>query len=207
MRTSFFWYLIRKRVIRLAESCQARTGTDMKKLCISKVLIFNHLEVSEMKEILSMSKQMFFSKGEIIFHAGDPSEYLYSVHVGRVKIYQLFQSGKEQLLRILEQGEFMGELALFSQRTLDSYAEALVKSEICAIHRNDIQALMQRHPAIPLKILGEFSDRLDETETLVGELSYRDVETRTARYLIKLADEKQTAHINLPMSKKDLASH
>lgn len=160
-----------------------------------------------MKEILKLSKQMTFSKGEIICHAGDPLEYLYIVHVGRVKIYQLFESGKEQLLRILEQGEFMGELALFTEKTLDHYAEAIEKTEICAIHRHDLQRFMQKHPSITLKILSEFSLRLEETEALVGELSYQDVETRLARYLVKLFEKKQTSHINLPMSKKDLAAH
>lgn len=191
----------------MANSCHTHMDTKTKKLCISKVPIFNHLEVSEMKEILKMSKQMSFAKGEIICHAGDPLEYLYIVHVGRVKIYQLFESGKEQLLRILEQGEFMGELALFTEKILDSYAEALVSTEICAIHRSDMQCFMQRHPTIPLKVLNEFSNRLEATEMLVGELSYRNVETRVARYLVKLADETHTSEVNLPMSKKDLASH
>lgn len=182
-------------------------SAQMKKLCITKVPIFNHLTEEEMRKILSKSRQMIFNKGEIIYHEGDPLEYLYIVHIGRVKIYQLFESGKEQLLRILESGEFMGELALFSEKVLDSYAEALEKTEICAIHRNDMQEIMKDYPAIPLKILNEFSERLEETEYLVGQLSAKDVETRTASYLIKLAENKNTLHIELPMSKGDLASH
>lgn len=180
---------------------------DTKQLCISKVPIFNHLERHEMQEILKMSRQMIFEKGEIIYHDGDSLEYLYIVHKGRVKIYQLFESGKEQLLRILESGEFMGELALFTEKVLDSYAEAIEKTEICVIHRNDMQNLMKIHPTIPLKILSEFSNRLEETEDLVGQLSSKDVKTRTASYLMKLSQDKNTAEIVLPMSKKDLASY
>ncbi len=182
-------------------------STHTRELCISKVPIFNHLEPDEMLEILKKSSQRTFKKGEIIYYEGDPLEYLYIVHTGRVKIYQLFESGKEQLLRILESGEFMGELALFTDKVLDSYAEALEQTEVCAIHRNDIRELMKTHPTIPLKILSEFSMRLEETEFLVSQLSYRDVETRTASYLVKLAEKNQTDHIVLPMSKRDLASH
>lgn len=182
-------------------------GADVKQMCISKVPIFNHLEPAEMREIMSKSRQMIFKKGEIIYHQGDPLEYLYIVHRGRVKIYHLFESGKEQLLRILEPGEFMGELALFTEKVIDSYAEAIEDAEICAIHRNDIQDSMKDYPAIPLKILSEFSNRLEETEYLVGQLSSRDVETRTASYLVKLAEERNTLDIVLPMSKKDLASY
>src|SRR5690625_308004 len=202
-----FFHSMLKGVVGLADSCHTHLSTKARHLCISKVPIFNHLDVEEMKKILKLSKQMTFSKGEIICHAGDPLEYLYIVHIGRVKIYRLFASGKEQLLRILEQGEFMGELSLFTEKTLEHYAEAIERTEICAIHRRDIQRLMQKHPSIPLKILSAFSHRLEETESLVGELSYQDVETRLARYLVKLFDKEATLHINLPMSKKDLAAH
>ena len=191
----------------MTESCRHHDVEDKKQMCISKVPIFNHLEEKEMREILKQSQQMIFEKGEIIYHEGDPLEYLYIVHRGRVKIYKLFESGKEQLLRILEPGEFLGELALFTEKVMDSYAEAIEKSEICAIHRDDIQELMKTHPTIPLKILSEFSERLDETEYLVGQLSARDVETRTASYLVKLAEDTNTLNVILPMSKKDLASY
>lgn len=180
---------------------------NMKQMCISKVPIFNHLEHEEMLEVLKLSRQMKFKKGEHIYFSGDQLEYLYIVHVGRVKVYNLFESGKEQLLRILEPGEFMGELALFSNKVLDNHAEALKNTEICAIHQSDMQELMKTHPAISLKILSEFSRRLQEVEDLAGQLSYRDVENRIANYLIKLSDAKETNKIVLPMSKKDLASY
>lgn len=192
----------------MSQSCNMGSmGQEVKHMCISKVPIFNHLEHHEMVEILNKSTQMTFTKGEVIYYAGDPLEYLYIVHIGRVKIYQLFESGKEQLLRILEPGEFMGELALFTNKVLDSYAEALENTQICAIHRQDMQDLMETHPTIPLKILGEFSERLEKVEDLVGQLSYQDVETRTASYLMKLSEAKNSTEIVLPMSKKDLASH
>lgn len=191
----------------MSSACDHSMDEQSKHLCISKVPIFNHLEHKEMVQILNVSRQMTFSKGEIIYHEGDPLEYLYIIHIGRVKVYQLFESGKEQLIRILEQGEFMGDLALFNNKVMDNYAEALVKTEICAIHRNDIQEILKTHPSIPLKILSEFSSRLEEAEFLVGQLSYKDVETRTASYLIKLANAKKSDNIVLPMSKRDLASH
>lgn len=191
----------------MSETCNHSEQIDMKQVCISKVPIFNHLEREEMLAILKMSEQLTFNKGEIIYREGDPLESLYIVHLGRVKVYQLYESGKEQLLRILETGEFMGELALFTDKVLDGYAEALEKTEVCVIHRKDMEVLMKTHPAIPMKILKEFSMRLEETEQLIGQLSHRDVEARTANYLVKLAEEKKTLDLILPMSKGDLASY
>lgn len=179
---------------------------DMSQLCVAKVPFFNHLDYDEMMKIVMKSHHKNYKKGEIIIHDGDPLDYLYIVHIGRVKIYQIFESGKEQLLRILETGEFMGEMALFTKQDMDSYAEAMENTEICAIHRDDMQSLMKEYPTIALKILEQFSHRLDQTEKLVGELSTKDVEMRTASYLVDLVLKNGKPEIVLPMSKKDLAS-
>lgn len=180
---------------------------DISRLCVAKVPFFNHLSYEEMMKITMKSTHKNFSKGEVILHDGDPLDHLYILHQGRVKIYQIFESGKEQLLRILEPGEFMGEMAIFTRKEMDSYAEAMESSEICAIHRDDMQDLMKEHPSIAIKILEQFSDRLDQTEKLVGELSAKDVEMRIATYLVELAEKKKNLDVVLPMSKKELASY
>src|SRR5699024_3730386 len=156
---------------------------------------------------MSKSRQIIFKKGEILYHQGDPLQYLYIVHRGRVKIYHLFESAKEQLLRILEPGECMGELTLFTEIVIDSYADAVEDAEICALNRNDMLDYMKDYLSIWIKILSEFSKWHEETEYLVGQLSSKDVETRTASYLVKLAEERNTLDIVLPMSKKDLTSY
>ncbi|MHA6251962.1 Crp/Fnr family transcriptional regulator [Oceanobacillus sp. CAU 1775] len=179
---------------------------DINHLCVAKVPFFNHLDYDEMMKITMKSTHKNFKKGEIIIHDGDPLDYLYIVHQGRVKIYQIFSSGKEQLLRILDPGEFLGEMALFTKKDMDSYAEAMEKTQICAIHRDDMQDLMNEYPTIAIKILEQFSNRLDMTEKLVGELSSKDVEMRTATYLVELAEKSEVSEIVLPMSKKELAS-
>jgi len=190
----------------MKKACDHHSVINKDQLCVAKVPFFNHLEMDEMLEVVETTTHLRFDKGEIIFSDGDPLEYLYIIHQGRVKNYQLFESGKEQLLRILEPGEFMGELALFTEKVLDSYAEAMEKTEICAIHRSDMQKLMQEKPSIAVKILEQFSNRLDQTEKLVGSLSAKDVETRTASYLLELTNERESNEVILPMSKKDLAS-
>lgn len=175
-------------------------------LCVSKVPFFNHLSYEEMLEIADISMHRTYQKGATIYEAWDPLNYLYIVHIGRVKIYQLFESGKEQILRILETGEFFGELALFTEKQMESYVQALEETNICMIHRDDMQKLMVNKPTIAVKILEQFSQRLDAADKLIGELSRKDVEARIAGYLLELAAKVKSTSIILPMTKKDLAS-
>lgn len=177
------------------------------KLCISTVPIFNHLKQEEMEEIVKAARMEKFTRGEIIYEAGEASDYMYIVHRGRVKIYRLAESGKEQLIRIMEPGDFIGELSLFSKTTFDHYAETMENTEICFMRQRDLQAFLMKWPSISIKLLDEISMRLGNMEKLVSSLTSEDVEKRTASYLVKIAEKENKLHFNLPLSKKDLASY
>ncbi|MFC4024624.1 Crp/Fnr family transcriptional regulator [Oceanobacillus longus] len=176
--------------------------------CVSLVPIFNHLENDQMNEIMTTAQSVSFKKGEMIYHAGEQSDSLYIVNKGKVRIYRLSESGKEQLVRILNTGEYTGEYALFNESNHESYAEAIMDTSICKIKRSDLQMLLLKYPSISFKILTEFSKRLDQSETQTTRFATEKVETRIALFLAECVDnEAQTDEFILPMSKKDLASY
>ncbi|WP_216629080.1 Crp/Fnr family transcriptional regulator [Cytobacillus massiliigabonensis] len=180
---------------------------EKNQLCISAVPIFNHLKQDEMKEIVKTTHMKKFSRGEIIYEAGENSDYMYILHRGRVKIYYLSETGKEQLIRIMEPGDFMGELSLFSKSTFDHYAGTMENTEICIMRQQDLQAFLLKWPSISLKLLDEFSKRLLNVEKLVSDLTSKDVEKRTASYLVNQAEKEGSLSFTLPLSKKELASY
>lgn len=180
---------------------------EMQQLCVSLVPIFNHLRNEEMQEIVKATRSSKYVRGEEIYGFGDTSAHLFIVHRGRVKIFRLSESGKEQLIRVLEPGDFMGELALFSGSPFDHYAVAMENTELCIMRRSDLEAFLKKYPAISLKIMEEFSRRLERTEKLVSSLAYEDTEKRIAAYLVELAKNQASPSITLPMTKKDIASY
>ena len=182
------------------------TGTH--NTCVSIVPIFNHLEQEQMDEIMVAARSVSYKKGEIIYQAGDQSNALYIVNKGKIKIYRLSESGKEQLLRILTPGEFTGELALFNEGVHEAFAEAMADTQVCMIRRADIQALLLKFPSISLKILTEFSKRLEQSEKQTARFATEKVETRLALFLAECLDpDSREVEFTLPMSKKDLASY
>lgn len=175
--------------------------------CITKVPIFNHLSDKQLDEIIGTVTSAYFKKGELIYKPGEQSDSLYIVRSGRIKIYCLSESGKEQLYRILYPGDYTGELALFRQSLHESFAEAMVDTEICLINRNNLQAFLLKYPTIALHILSEFSNRLDQTEKQAVWVATEQVETRIAMYLIECFEKQKNLNIVLPMTRKDLASY
>lgn len=177
--------------------------------CVSMVPIFNHLEDERMEEIMEVTKSKSYKKGDIFYRAGDKSESLYIVSSGKIRIYRLSESGKEQLVRILTPGDFTGELALFNESIHESYAEAMMDTNVCVITRSDLQEVLMKYPSISLKILSEFSNRLEKSEKQMTRFATEKVETRIALFLAECIDDgdKQSMEFVLPMTKKDLASH
>ncbi|HLS20263.1 MAG TPA: Crp/Fnr family transcriptional regulator [Bacillota bacterium] len=190
-------------------SCHHETGDIYEHLgCVSLVPIFNHLEPEQMKEIMQVVRSVSFKKGETIYYAGDTSNSLYIVNKGQVKIYHLSEDGKEQIVRLLNHGDFTGELALFQQSVHEAYAEAMVNTQICMINGDELEKLLLKYPTIAMKILSEFSNRLANSERQTMSVATERVETRLALYLADLFDQlgSRGNTVTLPMSKKDLAS-
>ncbi|KAF0091779.1 MAG: CRP/FNR family transcriptional regulator anaerobic regulatory protein [Fusobacteria bacterium] len=176
--------------------------------CVAIVPIFNHLEKSQMEEIMGVTHSVAYKKGEVIYSAGDQADSLYIVNMGRVRIYRLSEAGKEQLLRILKPGDFTGELALFNETLHEAYASAMVDTSICTVKRLDLQDLLLKYPSISLKVMAEFSRRLERAERQTTRLATEKVDTRIALFLAECLEVgSMNNEITLPMSKKDLASY
>ena len=188
--------------------CDHHHPNGNNKSCISLVPIFNHLEEEQMEEIMLTVQSVTYKRGEVIYQVGDQSDSLYIVNKGKIKIYRLSESGKEQLVRILNPGDFTGEHALFSETLHESYAEAMSETRVCLIKRSDLQEFLLKYPSISLKILAEFSNRLEQSEKQTTRFATEKVETRIALFLAECLDhEGQSNEFELPMSKKDLASY
>ena len=185
--------------------CHGHSGESN---CVSLVPIFNHLPTEQMEEIRKGAVTRSFRKGESIYRAGDPSDTLYILGSGRVRIFRLSESGKEQLLRIMKPGDFMGELALFSESIHEEFAEAMEPTEMCILKRDSFQKILMEYPTVSLRMLSEFSRRLEESEKKTARIAAETVETRIALYLLDLYSESgEKSRVALPMSKKDLASY
>lgn len=175
-------------------------------LCVSRVPIFNHLPAVALSVIAKKASMQTYERGQFIHRAGDSSDKLFIVHKGKVKVYRLADTGKEQLVRILAPGDFAGELALFSSTDHDSYAETMQPSEICTIYQADVRELLLQYPDISLHVLAELSRRLGTSEKQTAAIATASINARLAQYLAGLAEQENSNSFSLPMSRRYLAS-
>jgi len=168
------------------------------------VPIFSNLSPEEMGEVASITSTKSFEKGQFVYRSGEKKEKLFVLHTGRVKIYRLSSDGREQVIRMVGPGQFIGELALFSKKASSDYAVAMESSTMCMIEGPALKGLMATHPSIGLKVMEELSGRLENSESLIEEITLHTVEQRLANFL--LAESAGKDEFTLKMTKGDLAS-
>jgi len=176
--------------------------------CVARVPIFASLSPADQQLVAGLARSTHLSRGDAAYSAHDRVSRLMVLHQGRLKIFRLSPDGAEQLIRVLEPGDFTGETAVLTGRRPDDYATALDDCQLCVFRHDDLEKLIARHPAIGLQILATLSQRLSDTEQRLNALTSRDVDTRLADYLLALPSTwtHGIAEVTLPLPKKDIAS-
>jgi CRP/FNR family transcriptional regulator len=173
-------------------------------ICIEHVPIFGSLNHEEKMEIVEIASSRSFEKGETIYRAGDEGGTLFVLYTGKAKLFRLSASGKEQVLRLVEPGDFIGELSLFSSLPLTDNAQALEATTMCVLQGRRLKELMAKYPSIAFKVLDELSRRLEKAENRIEDISLSSVTKRVAGALLELSEGRR--EFLLPMTKGDLAS-
>ena len=172
--------------------------------CLFKVPIFRHLNEEEKAGITELISVKTFKKGDAIYNAGEKSSFLYVVHQGSVKVSRYNEDGMEQVVRVLNSGDFAGERALFTNRLADDYAISLEDSMVCVLDGHKLRAHMTDKPEISIQIINELANRLSDTENKLEQQNLTSVEKRMAVSIIELSNGKSS--FTLPISKLDWAS-
>ncbi|ASZ06690.1 MULTISPECIES: Crp/Fnr family transcriptional regulator [Enterococcus] len=174
-------------------------------LCVSVVPLFNHLAEAEQQKIHELVSHRKFKKGEQIFSPADEAQ-LVIVAQGKLKVYQLSSSGKEQLLRVSLPGSYEGESQLFGVPNDSLFAEALEPTEICLLRQRDFSNLLLHYPELSLKLLEINAEKMAKIEQQTQFLMMEKVEERLATYLLDLFQVEENVQLNLPMKMKELAA-
>ncbi len=195
-------------IINIGCGCEKCTG----KYCAKKVSIFSTLQDEQLREIANMVVHRRYKKGQTIFFQGDVADKLYIVNKGKIKVFRYTKEGKEQILYILSDGDFIGDLSLLKKGKLEFNAEALEDTAICTLTKEDFDKILADNPGITLRILEVVHDRVVNLENLVQRLSTKDVESRVIGVLLSLVKDfgKETdgvVELELPLSREEIGNY
>jgi len=147
-------------------------------------------KVREMEYELSQ-KEKEFDKGSYIYFIGDPSEYVYLLKQGRVKVSTYADNGKEIVKTILNAGEVFGELAIAGEEKRNDFAQALdAQTVICPLTIRDMRNLMEDNQELSFTIFKLIGFRMRKLERRLELLISKDARTRVVEFIKDLARER-----------------
>ena len=200
----------RKSPLHLQETAPETCSVDLRLEILSRVPFFAGLSEKEIAEVNRRFHEVGFTPGETIYFSSDPADHLYVIASGRVKLLRHSFSGKNVLLELLVPGDFFGSLSSLGNEVYPDTAQAQTSACVLAINAEEFRLVLDRYPAVALKVLDVMAERLQAAHEMVRQLSVHSVERRLAFTLLRLAEklgkEQEVGWlIQAPLSRDDLA--
>ncbi|OIJ10167.1 hypothetical protein BKP35_13725 [Anaerobacillus arseniciselenatis] len=180
---------------------------------INNIPIFSALPTELRKQLADIIQTIKTTKGEVIFREYDPSEAIYFVNEGKVKISKSTPEGKEIVLSIRKQGEMFAEVALFGKKgsTYPATATCIESGNVSFIKNEDLEAFLLQHPQLSISMFRTLSERLIISQATLRDVALYGKFGALAATLIRLAEEYGTATdegitIKLKLTHEDLGS-
>lgn len=130
------------------------------------------------------------SKNTVIYLPGDPSDTVYFLKEGRVRISRLSEEGRQITLLVLDTGAIFGEIVVLDENnTHDNIAETMEDSFICHTSKQNFEHFLQRNPDLSLKVAKLVGQRLRQIENRLEDMAFLTTEARLRKLLDNLAQD------------------
>lgn len=108
------------------------------------------------------SKLVELDRDEVLFAEGSPSDALYLLRSGMLKLTKT-SGEKEIVLTYLVAGNFFGESALLDDSPRTATVTTIFPSEIVVLERSDFLGFLESHPEVRMRLLEDLSERRIES--------------------------------------------
>ncbi len=157
--------------------------------------------------MLATARRRSFSRGEVVFHAGDPADTLHLIAKGRFAVRSTTPLGDTAILAVLGPGEVFGELALVSQGAARSATvAALEPAETRSVHQLDVQRLRRENPQTNEVLVAILAAQVQRLSRHLVEALYVPSDRRVLKRLSELAAiYEEDGQALVPLTQEDIA--
>ncbi len=135
---------------------------------LSHIPIFSPLDKEEIQTLAKTSSIRVFAPNELIVRKGQKGKSMFVVHRGTVKI-QIREDGKAKIIGNLIEGDFFGEMGLFTgeERTADVVAES--ETKVLEIKHYSMKPILENNPELVKSFSEIIETRRAELDKQISE--------------------------------------
>lgn len=180
------------------EKCKSRANS-----------LFNFCQKNELDDLALHKSCTSYKAGQMIFHENSMPVGLHCVNSGKIKLHKMGSDGKEQIIRLVKPGDFIGYRALMSESPFSASATALEESTVCFIPRETFFGILKQNHAVSTGMMQLLCRNLEESEKRLTEMAYKPVRERLAEALLMIKqtyqDPEEEKEFSFSMTREDLA--
>jgi CRP/FNR family cyclic AMP-dependent transcriptional regulator len=187
--------------------------TDLKRTLwyLKKIPLLAELGPEVLARLAERVEMKEVRRREVVYLPGDPGRSLFFVNGGRIKVSKVTRDGKALTLSYCGPSEVFGETCLIDGGPRSEMAEAVENAMLTEIERADFERLLGLHPSLGAQMTKLMVSRRRELENKVEGLVFRDVTSKLAELLVKLAgeygvDDSRGTMVALKITHQELAN-
>jgi len=154
---------------------------------LRNIQLFSSLSDEELDQVCSKVIVEEFKKNEIILHEEDTNDFMYIILLGKVKVVQTTEDGKEIILAIHRPDEIFGEISLIDGKTSPATVLATEDSLIAIISKNEFYSLLSNQGKVLEKFLQILCSRLRESWKRIQILNLKNSSDRIKMLFLMLS--------------------
>ncbi|HEX8634459.1 MAG TPA: mechanosensitive ion channel family protein [Pyrinomonadaceae bacterium] len=114
---------------------------------LSATDIFAPLNADELSQLVCASRSHTYAPGETIIRAGEEGDSMFVVHHGNVAV-QIDDNGRPRTVATLGEGDFFGEMALFTGEPRSAHVVAAAETEVLEIGHEAMKSVFESNPLL-----------------------------------------------------------
>ena len=154
-------------------NCNSRTNS-----------IFGSLPLDDVSSLDNLKSCSQYKKGQYIFSENGHPLGLYCINHGKIKLTTSGINGKEQILRLVKDGDVVGYRSLLSNDRYNCSAVALEDSSVCFIPKDNFFELLKTNQKVSFEVLKLLSNNLKQAEEQLVSMAQKNVRERMAEALL-----------------------
>ena len=164
-------------------------ATTVSTAVLKSVPLFATFPDDQLRMLVTVVTRRSAPRASLIMAAGDPTDSLYIVISGRLKVMMGDAEGKEVILSIIGPGEFFGEMGLIDDSPRSASVVAIEPCELLSLSRRDFKKCMAENFEMTITVMKGLVRRLREADRKIGSLALLDVYGRVARLLLDMSED------------------
>jgi CRP/FNR family cyclic AMP-dependent transcriptional regulator len=155
---------------------------------LKAVPLFASFPEDQLRMLTTVVTRRSLPRSTTVMASGDPTDSLYIVLSGRLKVMMSDAEGKEVILSILTAGEFFGEMGLIDDAPRSASVVSIEPCELLAIAKRDFKKCLAENFDMAQAVMRGLVRRLRDADRKIGSLALLDVYGRVARLLLDMAE-------------------